>query len=911
MKELTLENRFIEKLLSISPKYKRSNIKNYEDLKQNLKEKIFLLNKDKLKKPLSDNEFKKIYNYLMNGNQIKKALKLRDKYLLERDNGEKVRIDFFKTSFSDKEVWCQNYFEIANQIEMEGKYKNRYDVTILINGLPLVQIELKRNGVDLKEAFNQIQRYQLESYQNTLFEYIQLFIISNKVNTKYFVNNKNLSYRFAFNWSDENNNNYHELFEFSEHFLKPCFLAKIIGEYIVISEVQEQMYVLRPYQYYAVKKIEEKVKLFQNQKGGYIWHTTGSGKTLTAFKTTQNIAQMPEIDKVLFVVDRKDLDIQTVKEYKKLDTDIEGVSSTKNLIKQFKGTKKLIITTIQKLNLAIKRNELKEFKNKKIVFIFDECHRNQFGKTNAEIKKYFKNSIMFGFTGTPIFVENEILKTTTADIFGNRLHQYTITDAIADGNVLQFKIEKFLDTKNKNKDIPYEDEKRIEEITKTIIQIHNKETRNKMFNALLAVANKEMAMKYYKSFKKIPHNLKIGLIFSYEANEDIDNINNINNTIDEKTSKEFLNNVIQDYNKMFNTNFNVNDFYAYYTDLQERIKNNEIDITIVVNMLLTGFDHKKLNTLYVDKNMKHHGLIQSFSRTNRILDDTKTHGNIITFRDLDEEIDEALKIFGNPEKNDIVLKKDYEEIKEEYEELTENLKELYPKASDILNIKSEEKKVEFVKLFRKILRLKTTLETYIEFEKKDSNISEEEFNNYISCYLELYNQKEKNFENDEKDSALNSVDFSIELIKDEIINYDYIIKLLKELDTSVEDFEEQKEKIIQALCKKIGFKAKKELIKEFIDSILPNIAKEEIEKELEKFLKNKKYEDMKNLAIEYNLNLEKLKKVIQTLEFKNDISEKYIIDMCNQKPTLLQRNKTAGLLKKVLKDFIDTYQLDF
>ena len=902
MRELVLENEFIEKLISLG--YKRSNIKNYTQLKNNLKEKIFLLNKEKLKTPLSDNEFNKIYNYLMNGNKLIKAKKLRDKYLLKRDDESEVYIDFFKYSVNDQEEWCKNIFEVANQIEIEGKYKNRYDVTILINGLPLVQIELKRNGVELKEAFNQIKRYQIESYQDTLFEYIQLFIISNKTLTRYFANNRELNFDFTFTWSDEKNNPFHNLFEFSDNFLKPCFLAKIIGEYIVISESKNQMFVLRPYQYYAVEKIIERVKYFKDQKGGYIWHTTGSGKTLTSFKASQIISRMENIDKVLFVVDRKDLDIQTIKEYKAFDSSIEGTENTDNLIKQLKGTKKLVVTTIQKLSRAIKKDL--DFKDKKVVLIFDECHRSQFGKTNAEIKKFFKNSIMFGFTGTPIFEENKIDNTTTADIFGKRLHQYVITDAIADKNVLGFMIEYFNTHNEEVNENELINEDRIDKIVDKILKIHNKKTKNRQFNALLATSSKEMAIMYYKCFKKKKHNLKIAVVFTYAPNEDIDIDPNTKEV--DKRSKDMLKEAIEDYNKIFNTNFSENEFYSYYTDIQKRIKNNEIDITIVVGMLLTGFDHKRLNTLYVDKNLRYHGLIQAFSRTNRILDDTKPYGNIVSFRDLKENVDEALILFGNPEKNDVVLKKPYNIIKKEFVEKLERFKNLFKSPKDVLKLKSEEEKIEFVKQFRELLKIKSSIETYTEFSFEDVGVDEEEWFDYISVYLDFYNEAKS----ENEDAPIREIDFSIELIRSDLINYDYIIKLLGELkeDSLIlsDEYEKKKENFLKQLHRDVKLRDKKELIEEFINKKLHHTPKEKIKEEFEIFWDSKKEEKLKELAKKINADEEKLKNLIKEYEFSGKILNDDIVKSLKQKLPILGRSKKLKEIRSKIFKFIDLFE---
>ncbi len=903
MQELELEEEFISKLVSLG--YKRVNIKNYQQLKDNLKEKLYLLNKESLKTPLSDNEFNKIYNELMNGNIVAKANKLRDKYLLKRDDESEVYIDFFKNSLNEQEEWCKNIFEVTNQITMEGRYKNRYDVTILINGLPLIQIELKKNGVELSQAFNQIQRYQQESYPNTLFEYIQLFIISNKTITRYFSNNRELNYKFTFTWSNENNEAFYNLFEFSDEFLKPCFIAKFIGEYIVISEVKNQIFALRAYQYYAVENIIKRVKLFNEQKGGYIWHTTGSGKTLTSFKASSIISKMENIDKVLFVVDRKDLDTQTIKEYRAFDSEIEGTENTNKLIEQLHGTEKLIVTTIQKLSIAIKRDKLKELSNKRVVLIFDECHRNQFGKTNAQIKSFFKDSMIFGFTGTPIFKENKIDNTTTADVFGKRLHQYVITDAIADGNVLGFMIEYFSTTKDEALEAELLDDDRIDKIVDKILALHHKKTKNRQFNSLLATASKDMAMRYYQTFKSKKHNLNIGVVFTYAQNEDIDI--DPDTKEEDKRSKELLEIAIKDYNKKFKTNFSANDFYRYYLDLQNRIKSNELDITIVVGMLLTGFDHKRLNTLYVDKNLKYHGLIQSFSRTNRVLDETKEHGNIVSFRDLKDNVDEALRLFGDTKKSDLILKKPYPEVRDEFIAKLEAFKSLYPSIQDVINLKSEEEKLEFVKQFRELLKLKSSLETYTDFTFSDVGIDEEEWFDYISIYLDFYNEAKSESE----DAPLNEIDFNIELIRSELINYDYIIRLLGELkeDTLIpsDEYQKKKEEFLKQLHRDINLRDKKDFIKEFIENHLPYTPKDNIKESFEEFWERKKEQKFKELVDELDASEEGLKNLIKEYEFSGKILDSEIKKVLNYRLKILGMSQKLKEIKLKILKFIELF----
>ncbi len=615
---------------------------------------------------------------------------------------------------------------------------------------------------------------------------------------------------------------------------------------------------------------------------------------------------MPQIDKVLFVVDRKDLDIQTIKEFKKFDASIEGTENTSTLVEQLKSDKKLIVSTIQKLSLAIKKDELKDIRDKKVVLIFDECHRNQFGKTNAEIKKFFRNSIMFGFTGTPIFEENKIDNTTTADIFGKALHKYVITDAIADGNVLGFMIEYFNTTDENVKEEELLDKDRISQIVDKIIEIHDKKTKYRKFNALLATASKDMAMMYYEAFKEKNHDLKVGVVFTYAANEDID-IDPDTKEVD-KRSKDMLEMAIKDYNKLFKTNFSESEFYRYYIDLQKRIKNNELDIVIVVGMLLTGFDHKRLNTLYVDKNLKYHGLIQAFSRTNRVLDSSKPYGNIVAFRDLKPNVDKALELFGNKEKNDIVLKRKYEEVRDDFIKLWTLFKDKFETPADVLNLKSEEEKIEFVKTFREILKLKSSLETYVNFSFDNVDVNEEEFFDYISVYLDIYNESKT-----ERDLPINEIDFSIELIRSDLINYDYIINLLTSLkeDTLFEsdEYKKRKEEFLKQFDRDLKLRDKKELIEEFINNNLKQVSKENIKEEFDRFWDEKKEEKLKAMAKEINADFEKLKEFIKEYEFsgkfpKND----EIIKALNYKPRLLQRNKIAKQVKAQIIKFIEMFE---
>ena len=661
--EQILENNLVVQLVKLG--YKKVEIKDETDLLANLKVQLEIHNKI----TLTDSSFQQILNYINKGNIYERAQILRDRVPYTDEQGEAKTIELINQIH-----WCQNQFQVTQQVTMEGTYKNRYDVTILINGLPLAQIELKRRGLELKEAFNQINRYERHSFTAGygLFQFVQLFVISNGVNTKYFANApiKARSFKQTFYWTDVNNNLITQLPDFTDLFLEPCHLSKMITKYIVLNESYRMLMILRPYQFYATEAIVERVKT--TTKFGYIWHTTGSGKTLTSFKTAQILTNLPEVYKVVFVVDRKDLDYQTTKEFNSFSKgSIDGTNNTNTLVNQLADQTKLIVTTIQKLNTAISKtnylNRITHLKDQHIVFIFDECHRSQFGKTHDDIKNFFTASQMFGFTGTPIFEENagsnEFGKRTTAMLFEKCLHKYVITNAIKDENVLKFSIEYISTFKRKDQILDIEVEaideaevmeapQRLNNIVDYIITNHSRKTHNKLFTGMFCVSSVETLIKYYQLFHQKKqeglHNLKVATIFSYAANEDDaeakglfidDEFSEENPTelliaaepkssYNSKHSREYLDDFISHYNKEFNTNYSTRDsqsFYNYYNDIAKRVKNKDIDILLVVNMFLTGFDSKTLNTLYVDKNLKYHGLIQAYSRTNRILDEVKSN----------------------------------------------------------------------------------------------------------------------------------------------------------------------------------------------------------------------------------------------------------------------------------------------
>lgn len=707
--EAALENGLIKTLIDNS--YERVIIKEEENLKTNFKVQLEKHNQKELqlhgRSQFTDKEFEKILIYLEGGTRFEKAKKLRDLYPLETEDGERIWVEFL-----NQKKWCQNEFQVANQIAIEGHRQCRYDVTILINGLPLVQIELKKRGVELKQAYNQIQRYHKTSFHG-LFDYIQLFVISNGVNTRYFANNPNSGYKFTFNWTDAENRPFNDLNMFANFFFDKCTLGKIISKYVVLHEGDKSLMVLRPYQFYAVEKIIDKVE--NTNKNGYVWHTTGAGKTLTSFKAAQLVSEIDGIDKVMFVVDRHDLDTQTQSEYEAFEPGaVDNTDNTHELIKRLSGDSKIIITTIQKLNCAVTKDyynrHLQEIRNKKVVMIFDECHRSHFGDCHKNIVNFFNNLQIFGFTGTPIFVENAKQEHTTAEVFGECLHKYLIKDAIADENVLGFLVEYYQGSTTTD----CESEARMREIAQFILNNYDKSTFGGEYNALFAIQSVPMLLRYYKIFKELNPKIRIGAIFTYAANASLDDGQTGMNQgfADSKVAADELQAIMDDYNAMFGTSFTTDNFSAYYDDVNERMKKRKkdmlpLDLLLVVGMFLTGFDAKKLNTLYVDKNLEYHGLLQAFSRTNRVLNEKKRFGKIVCFRDLKANVDAAIKLFSNNTPNEKIIRPPFEKVRKELNLKMISFLEKYPDVSRIDALKSEPEKREFVLAFREIIREKS------------------------------------------------------------------------------------------------------------------------------------------------------------------------------------------------------------
>ena len=835
--EAALENGLIATLQQMN--YEYVQIEEEKNLRTNFKSQLEKHNWKRLEETgrteFTEAEFEKILIYLEGGTRFEKAKKLRDLFPLELDDGERLWVEFLNRTH-----WCQNEFQVSHQITVEGRKKCRYDVTILINGLPLVQIELKRRGVELKQAYNQIQRYHKTSFHG-LFDYVQLFVISNGVNTRYFANNPNSGYKFTFNWTDADNVPFNELEKFATSFFDKCTLGKIIGKYIVLHEGDKCLMVLRPYQFYAVEKILDRVKNSNNN--GYIWHTTGAGKTLTSFKAAQLVAESDDVDKVMFIVDRHDLDTQTQSEYEAFEPGaVDSTDNTDELVKRLHGNSKVIITTIQKLNAAVSKQwysrRIEEIRHSRIVMIFDECHRSHFGDCHKNIVRFFDNTQIFGFTGTPIFVENAVDGHTTKEIFGNCLHKYLIKDAIADENVLGFLVEYY----HGNADVDNASQNRMTEIAKFILNNFNKSTFDGEFDALFAVQSVPTLIRYYKIFKSLDPKIRIGAVFTYASNSSQDDALTGMNTgsyVSESTGEaDELQAIMDDYNDMFGTSFTTENFRAYYDDINLRMKKKKtdmksLDLCLVVGMFLTGFDSKKLNTLYVDKNMDYHGLLQAFSRTNRVLNEKKRFGKIVCFRDLKSNVDASIKLFSNSNNLEDIVRPPFNEVKKNYQELTTNFLEQYPTPSSIDLLQSEKDKKLFILAFRDVIKKHAEIQVYDEFEEDavDLGMTEQQFMDFRSKYLDIYDTlasgckpSEGNQTPDEDtestetstESGIDDIDFCLELLHSDIINVTYILELIADLNPYSADYKEKRTYIIDTMIKDAELRNKAKLIDGFI-----------------------------------------------------------------------------------------------
>ncbi len=940
--EQVLEDKLVEQLIHLG--YEPAAVIDEASMLTNLKAQLEAFNGVQL----TDGEFTKALHHLNKQSGVfNKAHILRDRMKLDKDDGETVYLEFFDSVDS-----LRNRYQVTQQVKMEGSYKNRYDVTLLVNGLPLVQIELKRRGLEMKEAFNQIQRYQKHSFWSGhgLFHFVQLFVISNGVNTKYYANARRQSFKQTFYWAQEDNKTIRELSAFTDAFLNPAHLGTMMGKYIVLNETDKILMVLRPYQYYATEAIVERVINPPAAKAnGYIWHTTGSGKTLTSFKAAQIMTGLPAVHKVVFCVDRKDLDYQTIKEFNGFSKgSVDSTNNTKKLVSQFTDADtKLIVTTLQKLNTAISKQtylkQMEALRDERVIFIFDECHRSQFGDTHQRICSFFRNHQLFGFTGTPIFAINAAStsgkKHTTKDLFHQQLHSYVITDAIKDENVLKFAVEYVGRYKRKDKkaneiDIEVEgiDTKelmdspvRLEKITDYILQHHPIKTRNREFTAMFCVSSIETLIKYYELFaqkkQEGKHNLKIGTIFSYSANEedkDADGMLNTSNEIQQSYyvnthSRDKLEQFIGDYNALFGSKFTTKDsksFYLYYQDIAKKVKERKIDILLVVNMFLTGFDSKTLNTLYVDKNLRYHGLIQAYSRTNRILNEVKSQGNIVVFRNLKKQTDEALALFANVKAKEEVFIPPYEEYVDAFNSAVLELFKVAPTVKSVSNLVGEDDELQFVKIFRELMRLRNVLASFSEFDNDDLSLTAQQFADYKSAYLDLYD-KVKSDNQTEKASILEDVDFELELIHRDVINVNYILVLLANLyEAGDADAAKLRKLILDTVGGELELRSKRELIAKFIDQNLPNIDDaSEIPDSFEAFWEQERLAAFEQLCKEEQLDAEKLEKVVDRYVYtgKQPLPDPDIVDLINRPLKLMERAPTKQRVLDKVVNYVETY----
>ena len=887
--EAALEAKLIETLVNMG--YEFITVPNEETLLKNFKSQIETHNiKSKvIEKPFSDIEFFRLLNLTAKSGKgvFQSASNLRQKQLLELDNGKKVYIELF-----NQNEWCKNKFQITNQITIEGHRVNRYDVTLLINGIPMVQIELKRRGMELKQAFNQINRYKRESFKE-LFNFTQIFVVSNGVNTKYVSNSDgHLRYEQAFFWTDEHNVKITDLDAFSLSFLAPCHISKMIARYMVVNQTDKALMVMRPYQVYAVEKLMSLAS--ETRNNGYVWHTTGSGKTLTSFKLAQLLADYKDVEKVIFLVDRKDLDAQTLSEFNKFEKDsVDMTSDTKTLVEQLNDpTKRLLITTIQKMDNAIKKKRyekaLSSYKEKRVIFIIDECHRSQFGDMHKRIKTFFEKAQYFGFTGTPIFQETAKNELATGDLFGRQVHQYLIKDAIDDGNVLAFKIDYLrsfnlsvkavdVDVEDIDKTEIIESPTRIENVVKRVLEIHNIKTNHREFNALFAASSIKMANLYYEKFKELNQDLVIAQIFSYNPNDEIGE--------NEKLDRDKLEDSIREYNQQFNTNFTTDTYNLYFSDVSKRFKRKEIDILIVVNMFLTGFDSKALNTLYLDKKLQHHNLIQAFSRTNRVDTPRKPFGNIVSFLTRKDDVDAAIKLYSKRDATDTVLLKPYEEYVKSARVWVNRMKEMVPNVQSVNDLEGAKRLAEFVELFRGLSRVLNTLKNFIEFSftEEEIGISQQEYEDYKSKYLDLVRTTEQK----EKVSVLADVDFEIELLTRDRVDVDYIIALLADIDL---ENKEQKEKDIEKVRKVLdqndttALHSKIELLRRFIERVVPTLEKNaDITNEYYEFVDKEKEKKLEDISAEIDVEKFIVREIFAEYTFSGIIPNQKIVDVIKGK----------------------------
>ena len=916
--EAELENLLIKQLNS--QQYASVQIKDYDALVANFRIQFNKFNKEKLGGyELSDKEWDRLLNYMSGKTVFESAKVLRDKYVLERDDGSKVYVSFIDEDHT-KNIW-----QVTNQTTVVGKYVNRYDVTILCNGLPIVQIELKRRGMELRQAINQIMRYKKHSYIG-LYRYIQCFIVSNGVDTKYFANgDKDILYSHVFFWTDENNVRITNLKDFSTVFMARDAVTRLLLRFTVLNDVEKAIMIMRPYQVYAVSKLIDRARF--SDKNAYIWHTTGSGKTLTSFKTAQILAKEPQIKKVIFLVDRKDLDSQTMEEFNKFEQgSVDVTDNTSVLVGQMKKKDvHLIVTTIQKMSNAIKNKRytsvMGQYRDEKVVFIIDECHRSQFGDMHLDIVRHFNKAQFFGFTGTPRFevngkTEGHVVKTT-ASLFGDCLHTYLIKDAIFDNNVLGFHVEYIktiegdydINDKQMVEDIDVAElmasDKRMTMIANHIVANHNSKTRNKQYTAIFTAWSIPALVKYYDIFKSIDHDLNIAACFTYGANEDGEG--------KKEHSRDSLERIIKDYNELYDTNFSTDTYEAYRKDISDRVKGKktkQLDILLVVNQFLTGFDSKTLDVLYVDKNMEYHDLLQAFSRTNRVEKETKPFGIVVCYRNLKKETDNALCLFSQTQDTEGILTPSFDEFVSKFNEFVAMLKKLTPTPSAVDTLQSEDDQKKFVEIFKAIAKIRMSLQTFVEYpyEKDKLDLSDQEFEDYKSKY---YNLAHKPRDPGEKVSVLDDVDFCIELIESDYINVAYIMNLIRSID--LDDLNKRKKQIkyIRELMERATNKElykKIDLLQAFLDLLEDGIDGNDIEQTYEEFITKQRQKDIDDFLAENTMDRDMLIGFISEYEFSYILDEGEIRDSLTEITGLLKKKAMVRKIVEFIKVFAEKYQ---
>lgn len=915
--EAQLEEQLIEQLKSQD--YGQVSLPDYDSLLANFKVQFEKFNSSNLQnKPLSQKEWDRVLNYL-NGNSIFESAKiLRDKFVLERDDATKVYVALLDEDYS------KNIFQVTNQTTVIGKYTNRYDVTLLVNGLPLIQIELKRRGVDIKEAVNQIMRYRRHSYQG-LYHFIQLFVVSNGVDTKYFANSdKDILFSHTFFWTDDNNIRITNLKEFSIVFLSRDLITKMLTKFTILNDTDKVIMIMRPYQVYATEALIRQATL--TNRNAYIWHTTGAGKTLTAFKTAQVLASNPNIKKVIFLVDRKDLDTQTSEEFNKFEAgSVDATDRTDVLVRQMKDkNRQLIITTIQKMSNAVKNarytSVMENYKSEKVVFIIDECHRSQFGDMHKDIVRHFHNAQFFGFTGTPRFEVNGKVKgkvvQTTETLFGECLHSYLIKDAIFDNNVLGFHVEYISTMKgayDENDSTMTEAidvgelfmaEERMTMIANHIVQNHKAKTRNRQYTAIFAVASIPMLVKYYDIFKSVNHDLNISGIFSFGVNEEYEG--------HDEHSRDALERIIKEYNQTFSTNYSTETFAAYHKDISDRVKGKktkQLDILLVVNMFLTGFDSKPLSVLYVDKDMMYHDLLQAYSRTNRVEKDTKPWGIIVCYRNLKQKTDDALALFSQGHAEG-VLSEPFEYYVQKFNELVSKIREIAPTPSAIDTLYSEDDQKTFVVIFRELTRYLLSMQTFVEFSIDRSNLdmTDQEYQDFKSKYLLLYRKHQTG---KEVVSVLDDVDFCIELMESDRINVAYIMNLIRNIHF---ESKERREKDIEHIKDELNrsdnmhLHKKIDILRAFLDEVVAGLdGTEDIDVEYNEFENRKKAAEIEAFASEEGIDPEMLREEVAEYEFTGVLNPGEIRDRITTSMPLLKKKTLVNHIVDFIRNHVDKY----